>query len=387
MFHVSHAAVKGGRWPGPEGGPYNPGEGREQEGKTMTSATSELDHAALGGRMTELDGRPVAADYGDPQAEHARVRAAGGFIDRSYRGKLRVSGPDRAALLQSMTTNDVEKQAEGTAIPNAICTGHGKVQSLFTCLKRADDFLLDMDPAVRDFTRDFLIKYTIIRDAETVDESDAIGHVGLYGPQAAPVLAGALGVKADALPAAPGEARTPADTGPIVLATAELATPGFELWVAREGIRGLWEALLAAGEPHGVGPFGFAALESLRIEAGRPRYGMEVDDEVILLEAGLKEAASFDKGCYIGQETLSRIVFRGHVNRELAGLIVAGDSPAAGTPVTDGAAEVGTVRSAAYSPTLERVLALAYLKRSHLAPGTAVTVGGAPATVAALPFV
>jgi folate-binding protein YgfZ len=351
----------------------------------MTSATTELDHAALGGRMTELDGRPVAADYGDPKAEHARVQQAGGFIDRSYRGKLRVSGPDRAALLQSLTTNDVEKQAEDTAIPNAICTGHGKVQSLFTCLKRADDFLLDMDPAVRDFTRDFLVKYTIIRDAATEDQSDAIGHVGLYGPRAAAVLAEALGVKADDLPQAPGEARAPVLTGPLVLATAELGVPGFELWVLREGLNGLWEALVSAGEPHGVGPFGFTALESLRIEAGRPRYGVEVDEDVILLEA-VRDAAAFDKGCYIGQETLSRIVFRGHVNRELAGLVVAGEAPEAGTPVTDGDAEVGTVRSAAYSPTLDRVIALAYLKRSHLEPGTAVTVGGTSATVAALPF-
>jgi folate-binding protein YgfZ len=351
----------------------------------MGTASEELAHTQIGGRTMDLDGRAVIADYGDPREEHVRVRRAGGFVDRSYRGKLHVAGPDREGLLQSLTTNDVVKQAEGTAIAGAICTNHGKVQSLFTCLKRADHFLLDLDPAVTAFTRDFLVKYTIIRDATTEDWSDRVGHVGLYGPEAPAVLAEALGVRPDDLPAAPGEARAPVTEGPLVLATAELVDPGFELWVVREGLKGLWDALTRAGEPKGVAPFGFTALESLRIESGRPRYGVEVDDEVILLEAGLTDAVNFEKGCYIGQETLSRIVFRGHVNRRLCGLVVEGAPPAAGTEVSaDG--PVGAVRSAAFSPTLERTLALAYLKRGLWEAGTAVKVGDAPATVADLPF-
>jgi len=345
---------------------------------------TQIDHAALGARMTALVGRPVAADYGDPAAEHANVRAAGGFIDRSYRGKLRVTGPDREDLLQSMTTNDVAKQALDTAIPDAICTGHGKVQSLFTCVKRPDAFLLDLDPAVTAFTRDFLVKYTIIRDAVTTDESDRWAHVGLYGPKAATVLSAALG---GGLPDGPGAVAARDGGATLVLATAELGVPGFEVWTPRADLPGLWAKLTEHGAPHGVGPFGFTALESLRIEAGRPRFGLEVDDDVILLEAGLVEAANFEKGCYIGQETLSRIVFRGHVNKRLCGLVVDGPPPAPGTPVTDSGAEVGTVRSAVVSPTLGKTIALAYLKRSHWEAGTAVQAGGVPAAVADLPFV
>jgi folate-binding protein YgfZ len=343
-----------------------------------------IDHAALGGRMTELDGRPVAADYGDSFAEHGRVREAGGFIDRSYRGKLRITGPDREDLLQSMTTNDVAKQAVDTAIPDAICTGHGKVQSLFTCLKRPDAYLLDLDPALTAFTRDFLVKYTIIRDAATGDESDRWGHVGLYGPKAATVLSAVLGGD---LPEAPGAVSARDAGATLVIATTEFGPPGFEVWTPREALPGLWEKLTTHGARHGVGPFGFSALESLRIEAGRPRYGLEVDDDVILLEAGLVAAASFEKGCYIGQETLSRIVFRGHVNKRLSGLVLDGTPPAPGTPVTAEGAEVGIIRSAVVSPTLGRTIALAYLKRSHWEAGTVVQVGGASATVADLPLV
>jgi len=343
-----------------------------------------IDHAALGGHMTELDGRPVAADYGDPAAEHTRVRAAGGFIDRSYRGKLRVTGPDREDLLQSMTTNDVAKQAADTAIPDAICTGHGKVQSLFTCVKRPDAFLLDLDPALIAFTRDFLVKYTIIRDAETADESDRWGHVGLYGPKSATVLAAALGGD---LPETPGAVAARDGGATLVVATAEFGVPGFEVWTPREALPGFWEKLAGHGKTHGIGPFGFSALESLRMEAGRPRYGLELDDDVILLEAGLIEAANFEKGCYIGQETLSRIVFRGHVNKRLCGLVVDGPPPEPGTAVTADGAGVGTVRSAVVSPTLGETIALAYLKSSHWEAGTAVRAGDAPATVADLPFV
>lgn len=352
----------------------------------MGASSTGVAHEAIGGRVMELDGRPAVADYGDPAAEHRRVREAGGFIDRSYRGKLRVTGPDRADLLQSMTTNDVVKQAPDTAIPNAICTNHGKVQSLFLCLKRADDYLLDLDPAVLAFTRDFLIKYTIIREAETEDVSDRWGHVGVYGPRVRPVLAEALGVAADDLPAEPGAVLPAAGGATLVIATRGPGEAGFEVWTERDALAGLWEALTRAGAPAGVGPFGFTALESLRIEAGRPRFGAEVDDDVILLEAGLETAANFEKGCYIGQETLSRIVFRGHVNRRLCGLVVEGDPPAPGTPVTDGDATVGEVRSAVASPTLGRVIALAYLKRSHWEPGTAVRAGDAAARVAELPF-
>jgi folate-binding protein YgfZ len=343
-----------------------------------------IDHAALGANMTELDGRPVAADYGDPAAEQARVRAAGGFVDRSYRGKLRVTGPDREDLLQSMTTNDVAGQPVDTAIPDAICTGHGKVQSLFTCLKRPDAYLLDLDPVLTAFTRDFLVKYTIIRDAETADETDRWGHVGVYGPKARAVLAAVL---AGDLHETPGAVSARDGGATLVLATAEFGVPGFEVWTPRDALPGLWDKLTEHGAAHGVEPIGFTALEGLRVEAGRPRYGLEVDDDVILLEAGLVEAANFEKGCYIGQETLSRIVFRGHVNKRLCGLVVEGPPPAPGTAVTDGDAEVGTVRSAVVSPTLGKTIALAYLKRTHWEVGTAVQVGGAAAAVADLPFV
>lgn len=340
-------------------------------------------HTALGGRFMELDGRQVVADYGDPVEEQRQLRRTGGIIDRGYRTVLAVTGPDREVLLQSMTTNDVIKPPVGSAVHDAICTTHGKLQSMFLALKLEDRFLLDMDPAVGAFTHAFLDKYTIIREAATEDVTVQWGRFGVYGPLAEETVAQALGE--DAVPGEGGVAHGP--DGVLVAANAEFGVPGLELFVPLSERTRRWGDLLAAGEQRAVGPVGFAALETLRIEAGRVRYGVEVDDGVILLEAGLTDSVAFDKGCYVGQETLSRVVFRGQLSRRLCGLVAGGRAPEAGEAVTDDGKEVGTVRSVAYSPTLDAVVALAYLKRSHWEPGTQVAVKGEPLTVAALPLV
>ncbi|MDH4228393.1 MAG: hypothetical protein OEW11_01445 [Nitrospirota bacterium] len=346
-------------------------------------------HRALGGRFVELAGSRAVADYGDPVTEYRMVRERGGVIDRNYRRMLQVSGPDREALMQAMTTNDVVKQAPDSAIVNAICTGHGKVQSLFLSVKLADHLLLDMDPVVGDFTHKFLEKYTLIRDAATCDVSGEWGRAGVYGPLAAETVAAALQMPAaglaEALTAAAGGVLH-GPGGALVVVTGEYGLPGFELFVPAADFARRWGDLLAAGEPRRVGPFGFTTLETLRIEAGRPRYGMEVDDSVILLEAGLTDAVSFEKGCFVGQETLSRVVFRGQLNRRLCGLLVGGAVPESGDEVRDGDAVVGVVKSVCYSPGRDAVLALAYLKRSHWEPGSAVTIHDAPAQTADLPF-
>jgi folate-binding protein YgfZ len=254
---------------------------------------------------------------------------------------------------------------------------------LFTCIRQADDYLLDMDPVVTEFTAAFLEKYTIIRDAKTENLSADFAHFGLYGPKAAEVAAAGLGVDAAALPLAVGQVVILNEV--FVLATEEYGVAGFELLLPVNAAEATWQALVAAGAEHQVAPFGFEALESLRMEMGRARYGVEVDDDVILLEAGFADVARFDKGCYIGQETLSRINFRGHVNKGLRGLAL-DELPKPGAEVIGGDKVVGEVKSAVFSPTLGRVLALAYVKRSHWEPGAEVTVDGVPAQVVALPL-
>ena len=127
--------------------------------------------------------------------------------------------------------------------------------------------------------------------------------------------------------------------------------------------------------------------ETRRIEAGRPRFGIDMDESHIPLEAGLDEAISFDKGCYIGQETIVRIAHRGHVNRKLSGILLDGSTvPARGATVSAEGRDVGAMTSAAISPALGGVVSLAYLKPEISSPGTQVEVENRPGRVASLPF-
>jgi folate-binding protein YgfZ len=142
----------------------------------------------------------------------------------------------------------------------------------------------------------------------------------------------------------------------------------------------------------GALPVNEEAAEVLRVESGEPVYGIDVDDSVLLPELRREDLISYTKGCYIGQELVARVKYRGHVNRALAGLRLEGDTvPAAGTPVMAEGKEIGRLTSSARSLALGVPIALGYLRREHLEPGAPVAVGGGepliPARVAALPFV
>jgi folate-binding protein YgfZ len=173
----------------------------------------------------------------------------------------------------------------------------------------------------------------------------------------------------------------------IVTRVTDAGEPGFDLYVETAHAKALEAALFASG----VVKLERDAAEALRIEAGVPRFGADLDEETIPLEAGIEaRAISFTKGCYVGQEVIIRVLHRGHgrVARKLVGLLFdAGDPPAAGSAVHAAEREIGRITSSATSPAMGRAIALAYVHRDFLAPGTNVTVNGAHAVVHELPFV
>ena len=173
----------------------------------------------------------------------------------------------------------------------------------------------------------------------------------------------------------------------IVTRITDTGEPGYDVYVEREPAATLGAALVAAG----VSALDSDIADAIRIEAGMPQFGRDMDEETIPLEAGIEtRAISFSKGCYVGQEVIIRVLHRGHgrVARKLVGLSLEGDAaPPAGALVRAGDKDVGHVTSSAMSPALERPIALAYLHRDFLTPGTAVSVDGVSAVVAELPFV
>ena len=339
-------------------------------------------HEGLGATMAEVGGQRLPRHYGDPAGEYAAARAGAVVVDRADRIVLRVSGRDPARMLQGLITNDLAGVAEGGAVYAAFLTPKGKMVAEARLLRRRDAVLVETAASAQTGLREHLKKYVPPLFAR-VEERSGLAVLGVYGPRAAELTDEVVSAAA----AGSAQATSPAGgAGVSALPAADVAEDlGRDLLVPEGDVASVWEALVARG----ARPAGHGTLEVLRIEAGRPRWGAELDEGVIPLEAGLKERAiSTSKGCYTGQEVIIRILHRGHVNRQLRGLLL-GDAPdpARGAVLTLPGQErsVGAVTSACASPLMGQTIALGYLRR-EIEVGAIVNVEGREARVVGLPF-
>jgi folate-binding protein YgfZ len=177
----------------------------------------------------------------------------------------------------------------------------------------------------------------------------------------------------------------------LVVKASHTGEIGFDILIPSSAVQDVWDFILLKGGFHSISPFGFRALDSLRIEAGIPIYGQDVDETNMLLEVGLTDAVSFSKGCYTGQEAVAMATYRGHISKRLSGLVLPGDLvPAHGNTVKKDGKDIGIVTSALRSPTLGSVIALAYIKYGFFESGTSLEVQAGsdivPALVVDLPF-
>lgn len=344
-------------------------------------------HARLGARFGEADGHHIPLDYGSSPAEHEAVRQRVGVIDRSHRGKIAATGRDRVSFLQGMLSNDVKALGPGQGCPATFLDAHGKIVSLLVVHALQDRILLETDALLVRPTLEALERLLISERVELEDVSAAEGVLTFAGPAAPKTVEGLLG---QALPALGlhHHARASVDGFELrVVRTAESGDDGYDLWAPVAALASLWQRALGAG----VRPVGRDAWNVLRVEAGVVWYGVDVDATTLLLEAPLEQAYSLTKGCYVGQEVVARITYRGHVNRKIVGFrFPDARIPAPGAAVSVEGREVGRITSAVVSPALHRGLALGFLRREHWTAGTKVEIagdGGAlAAEVAALPF-
>ena len=321
--------------------------------------------------------------------EAARARAA--WIDRSDRGRILVSGADRASLLQGLLTNDVAALKRGQGCYAAYLTPQGRMIADLHVYELGDRMLLTMAGELKKPLLARLDQSIFSEDVQLQDVSDECAQVAIVGPDAASVAARLVSGAEPGVLAALAEhgnvsARFEGEPA-IVTRTGDAGEPGFDALVDRTKFDRFIEALGTAGVP----PLDAATAEAIRLEAGIPLFHRDMDEQTIPLEAGLEShAISFTKGCYVGQEVVIRVLHRGHgrVARKLAGLVLEGrEAPASGAPVRAADREIGHITSASLSPALGRPIALAYLHRDFLAPGTAVTVLGVGGEVRELPFV
>lgn len=324
------------------------------------------------------------------------LRGGAGFFRLEGRGWLAVSGDDRAGFLQGLLTNDVAALAPGSGCYAACLTPQGRMTADMFVFADRERLLLDVDGGVAGRLRERFEELVFTEDVRIDDLTPGWAAYAVHGPGVGDVAAALTG-GAPRL-AVCGHRAVDFEAGAGLLArTDDLGVEGYRVVVERPAAEPLRGALAAAGAV-AVEP---AAAEVVRVESGRPRFPADLDHDTIPLEAGIADRAiSFDKGCYVGQEVIVRILHRGQgrVARRLAGLTfersAAADAPlpAPGAAVFRGGEQVGRVTSAVRSPAAGAVIALGYVRRELAeAEGTGVDVAlgadRAPAAVTALPFV
>lgn len=302
------------------------------------------------------------------------VAEGAGLVDRSERGKLALTGADAKEFLAGQVTNDVVGLQPGEGCYAALLTPKGRMLGDLRVLETGDELLLDCDRAALQDVFDVIRRATIGFAVELHKRTLQCGLLSLVGPRAREV-AGATGLEERE------HAHAETTIGPATVRV--IATDvGIDVLCRAEDTDAVRDALRAAGAE----PIAEEAAEVLRIEAGRPRWGHELDEGVIPQEAGLNDrAVSFTKGCYVGQETVARLHWKGKPNRHLRGLLLS-------TPVEAGAAlwlgdrEVGRLTSVAQSPQ-HGPIGLALVRReASLGEVLRVGDGEVTATVADLPF-
>lgn len=347
-------------------------------------------HETHGASFLNDRGIELPTHFTDSLQEYHAVREQAGLIDYSFRIQLRMTGEDRVSFLQGIVSNDIKALRPGEGCAATLLTEQGRLVADLRVYALDSALLLDVDTRIKEKAMEALSRFIIADDVEVEDISAQQVTLALQGPLASQVLT-AVGVSLS-LPKAlqHGEGML-GDSSVHIVHADDTGTDGYELLVPQASAEHVWQTLLQVGEPVGVRPVGLTALNLLRVEAGIPWYGVDMDESRIVLEVGLEHAISFKKGCYLGQEVVERATARGHVNRKLSGLLVQGETiPVSGDKLFHDSQEVGWVTSAVASPRCGRPIALAYVRREYLAPGTQLRIDrqGTPviAEVTALPF-
>jgi len=341
--------------------------------------TLDADLDARAAARDDYAGALVAQRYGDLEPEYEALDHSAALIDLRYRRLLAARGEDRSMFLNGQLTNRIVELKTGQGCPALLLTAQGRVVSILSVYDDGDRLLLAVDAADLERTRNGLERFLVADDCEFEDVG-GYRAFALVGPQAAQTLV-AAGAEGE-IPRSPwGLAHLRAQgRETLVLARGDLRVPMLELYAVADHGCGADRALWRAVEEAGARPAGSVAYDTVRIESGTPRFGCDVDESHIALEARLEWAIHFAKGCYLGQEVIERAVSRGRVNRLLCLLAVDG-AIAPGDRIVD-ADEHAVVTSAALSPR-HGPICLAYLARDRCEPGTEVTIETSAARVRA----
>jgi aminomethyltransferase len=357
-------------------------------------------HEALGASFTDFGGWLMPVRYTSDLAEHHAVRTTAGLFDISHMAEFFVTGPDAGRFLDyalaGRLSTIVDDQAKYSLLLDA---DGGIIDDVIVYRHNAQRYLVVANAGNRDAVAPALLERALAFDVEVDDATERVALIAVQGPAAQAIVAATAGIGDLALPlgdlkyyrwthgtfTAPGAEAVALDIG----RTGYTGEDGFELYVDATSAGALWDALLAAGEPHGLVPAGLAARDTLRLEAGMPLYGHELSRDIVPAQAGLGRVVAADKDDFVGRAGLSAVVATDAP--VLVGLVAAGRRAGrAEYAVYDGDDAVGEITSGALSPTLGYPIAMAFVLPRVSETGTELTIDvrgtRIPATVTALPF-
>ena len=349
-------------------------------------------HEALGAKLIEFGGWLMPVQYSGILEEHRAVRERAGLFDLSHMGELFVTGEDAGRALASALVTNPPALAVGRAHYSMICAPDGGILDDLIVYRLADNrFMVVANASNAKVVSDALAERLVGFKAVLDDRSLATGLVAVQGPRSLEILGPLTDLDLAAIRyygVAEGEV---AGVHAQVARTGYTGEDGFELFVDVKSAGEVWDRVLEAGRPHGMVPVGLGARDTLRLEAGMPLYGNELDRRTNPYQAGLGRVVKLGKaGDFVGRTALEKVAKDG-VDRRLVGLALRERGIARhGYPVLDTAGPTGVVTSGTMSPTLGEAIAMAYVAPAHAEPGTmlAVEIRGAPvaAEVVPLPF-
>jgi folate-binding protein YgfZ len=330
----------------------------------------------------------------DRAVDYDAVRMGGvGLIDLSSRARITVGGSEAVMFLNGLITNDMKTLAENSWMPAVFPNVQGRLIAAVRVMRLKDDsdgkplFLIDTEPATHQHVLKTIERFMMAGDFKVVDITSETRMFSVQGRGASRVVQAVFGDGPAKLPKNGLENVHWQDVECTVLRASHTSEDGFDLLIEENSAADLANACSDAGAV----PVSEQTFETLRIESGVGRFGQDMDESNVVTEANLDDSVSFTKGCYIGQEIIARIKYRGHVAKKLTGITLErAERVDPGTILrsTDGK-EIGRITSFAFSPMLEKTIALGYVRYEQLTPGTEVSIGDneMKAVVTGLPFI
>lgn len=340
--------------------------------------------------MVDFAGWEMPIQYTSIGEEHLAVRQRAGLFDIAHMGRLFFSGPDAARLLDSLLTNSVAQLKEGQIRYALVCNRNGGVLDDVLVYRFPEEYLLVVNASNRQKIVEWIEAHRSGFDVEVKDETTERFMLALQGPASIDVLAPHVDFDLTAMKYYTAVTTPVAGAEAIVSRTGYTGEDGFEIIVPNTAAVWVWGELIESGKEFDLKPCGLGCRDTLRLEAGMPLYGHELDETIDPLTAGLGFAVKLDAGEFIGRDALTAVkeqpTGRTRVGLELEGRRIARE----GAELYIGDTQVGHVTSGTFSPTLEKSIAMAYIATDHAAEGTDVDVDirgkRVPATIVRLPF-